>query len=344
MPAGPLQSKYPMSSQARAAQSARQFFSPRGTLSRWHPNYEYRPGQLEMAEAVEAALAGRPAPDRRGRHGHRQDPGLPGPGDPVRPPRRRLHRHQEPCRSSSSSRTCPFLQQHFPQPLSVCYMKGRANYACRQKIYDAEKTPFLTGLEEVADFQIIEAWEKTTETGDRAEIRTLPENSSAWAKIDARREACTGKKCPQFERVLHHPMHQRAQESDIVVVNHHLFFADLALRSDRRTTAASHSPRLPGRGLRRGARDRRRGRPVLRHRRQQLPVRGAAARHRPPWPAPANSAPPSSTACWSASTSLTTQFFALFGAGDARAPFLAPRRFLEEHEKTSTATCSSRSN
>ena len=50
----------------------------------------------------------------------------------------------------------PFLQQHFPRPLKVCYMKGRNNYACRQKIYDADKEPVLTGLEEVADFQIIQ--------------------------------------------------------------------------------------------------------------------------------------------------------------------------------------------
>ena len=57
----------------------------------------------------------------------------------------------------------PFLQQHFARPLKVCYMKGRNNYACRQKIYDAENSPVLTGLEEVADFEIIREWEKTTE-------------------------------------------------------------------------------------------------------------------------------------------------------------------------------------
>ncbi len=70
----------------------------------------------------------------------------------------------------------PFLQQHFDRPLQVCYMKGRSNYACRQKIYDAENEPILTGLEEVADFQIIREWEKSTEYGDRAEIKTLPEH------------------------------------------------------------------------------------------------------------------------------------------------------------------------
>ena len=126
----------------------------------------------------------------------------------------------------------PFLQKHFAKPLQVCYMKGRGNFACRQKIYDAERSPILAGLEEVADFQTIRAWEQTTTTGDRAEIKTLPESSSAWQKIDARRELCTGQKCQQFERCFITQMHQRAHESDIIIVNHHLFFADLAVKDD----------------------------------------------------------------------------------------------------------------
>jgi ATP-dependent DNA helicase DinG len=126
----------------------------------------------------------------------------------------------------------PFLQQHLSTPIQVCYMKGRGNFACRQKIYDAEKTPVLSGLEEVADFEIIREWEKTTGTGDRAEIKTLPEHSSAWAKIDARRDLCSGQKCQQFERCFLTQMHQRAAESNIIIVNHHLFFADLALKEE----------------------------------------------------------------------------------------------------------------
>ncbi len=124
----------------------------------------------------------------------------------------------------------PFLQQHFSRPISACYMKGRANYLCRQKLYDAEREPVLTGLEEVADYQVIRQWESATETGDRAEIRTLPENSTAWPKLDARRDLCTGQKCPNFERCFITLMHQRAFESDIIVVNHHLFFADLMVK------------------------------------------------------------------------------------------------------------------
>lgn len=126
----------------------------------------------------------------------------------------------------------PFLQEHFPEPLQVCYLKGRSNYACRQKIYDAEREPVLEGLEEVADFQVIREWEKTTEIGDRAEIVTLPEGSTAWLKIDARRELCSGQKCPQFERCFVTSMYQRAAASNILIVNHHLFFADLALKED----------------------------------------------------------------------------------------------------------------
>jgi ATP-dependent DNA helicase DinG len=111
-------------------------------------------------------------------------------------------------------------------------MKGRNNYACRQKIYDAENQAVLTGLEEVADFQIIREWEKTTEIGDRAEIATLPEGSTVWAKLDARTDMCTGQKCANYERCFITLMHQRAIESDVIIVNHHLFFADLSLRNE----------------------------------------------------------------------------------------------------------------
>ena len=127
----------------------------------------------------------------------------------------------------------PFLEEHLGK-LRTAYMKGRGNYACRQKIYDADNEPMLDGLEEVNDFKIIREWEKHTQTGDRAEIQDLPETSTVWAKIDARSELCAGQKCAQFERCFITQMHQKAMESDIVIVNHHLFFADLAVRGSGR--------------------------------------------------------------------------------------------------------------
>jgi len=126
----------------------------------------------------------------------------------------------------------PFLAQFFPGGIKACYMKGRANYACRQKIYDAEREPILTGLEEVTDFSIIRDWEPTTDTGDRASIPNLTDGSTAWAKIDARGEMCTGQKCASFDKCFITLMHRHAMESDIVVVNHHLFFADLAMKDE----------------------------------------------------------------------------------------------------------------
>jgi ATP-dependent DNA helicase DinG len=209
--------------------TARQFFSRSGVLSKWHPNYEFRPGQLEMAEAVESALSEKrhllvDAGTGTGKTLAYLVPAI------LSGKRVVVSTGTKNLQEQLYFKDIPFLQQHFSTPLKVCYMKGRANYLCRQKVYDALNEPILTGLEEVADFQVIAEWEKTTETGDRAEIKTLPEHSSAWLKLDARRDLCTGQRCPQFERCFVTRMHQKAHESDIVIVNHHLLFADLAVK------------------------------------------------------------------------------------------------------------------
>ncbi len=219
-----------MSSAAKAL-TARQFFSRSGVLSKWHPRYEFRAGQLEMAEAVEAALAEKKhllvdAGTGTGKTLAYLVPAL------LSGKRVVVSTGTKNLQEQLFYKDIPFLQQHFDRPLQVCYMKGRANFACRQKIYDADREPILSGLEEVADFQIIREWEKTTTTGDRSEIKTLPESSSAWQKLDARRDLCTGQKCQQFERCFLTEMHRRAHESDIIIVNHHLFFADLAVKDD----------------------------------------------------------------------------------------------------------------
>jgi ATP-dependent DNA helicase DinG len=129
----------------------------------------------------------------------------------------------------------PFLEKalygdHNGPRLSVCYMKGRNNYLCRKKLYDLTDAPLLSGLEEIEQYRAIAAWEKNTSTGDRAELAELPEASLLWHKLDARAEACAGKKCSQWERCFITEMRRRAMESDIIIVNHHLFFADLAIK------------------------------------------------------------------------------------------------------------------
>ena len=212
--------------------TVKQFFGRKGLLADWHPNYEVREGQLQMAEAVAAALADKKhliveAGTGTGKTLAYLVPAI------LSGKRVVISTGTKNLQEQLFFKDIPFLEQHLG-PLRACYMKGRANYACRQKIYDADKEPVLDGLEEVADFQIIREWEKTTETGDRAEIRKLPESSTAWAKVDARAETCTGQKCPQFERCFITQMHQKAHESDLIIVNHHLFFADLAVKGDER--------------------------------------------------------------------------------------------------------------
>src|SRR5258706_3264145 len=143
---------------------ARQFFSRHGTLSKWHPNYEFRTGQLEMAEAVESALKDRKhliveAGTGTGKTLAYLVPAL------LAGRRIVISTGTKNLQEQLFFKDVPFLQQHFERPLQVCYMKGRGNYACRQKIYDADKEPMLSGLEEVADFQIIQNWEKLTEFG-----------------------------------------------------------------------------------------------------------------------------------------------------------------------------------
>lgn len=209
--------------------TAKHFFKRRGLLSEWHPQYEFRPGQLEMAESIETALTERrhlivEAGTGTGKTLAYLVPAL------LSGKRVVVSTGTKNLQEQLFFKDIPFLQEHLNRPLRVCYMKGRGNYACRQKIYDAEKEPVLTGLEEVADYNIIREWEKETKIGDRAEIHALPSSSTAWGKVDARRELCSGQKCAQFDRCFITLMQQKARESDLIIVNHHLFFADLAVK------------------------------------------------------------------------------------------------------------------
>jgi ATP-dependent DNA helicase DinG len=126
----------------------------------------------------------------------------------------------------------PFLQKHFAPNLKAALMKGRNNFLCRQKVHQIEGQAVLRGIDEVDWFSQIKDWEKLTETGDRAELTFLPDDAELWHRIDARSDLCTGQKCPEFGRCFITAMHQRAQEADLIIVNHHLFFADLAIRQD----------------------------------------------------------------------------------------------------------------
>lgn len=204
------------------------FFAPGGLLAQSKLPYEFRKGQLEMAQEVERAI-------EEGRHliveagtgtGKTLAYLLPA----LRSGRRVIvSTGTKNLQEQLYFKDIPFLESMLG-PLRVTYMKGRANYLCRHKLYALRSQPILNGLEEISQYQAIAEWEKTTETGDRAEIESLPESSLVWPKLDARSEACLGQKCPDYERCFITEMRRKAAESDIVIVNHHLFFADLAIK------------------------------------------------------------------------------------------------------------------
>ena len=210
-----------------------QFFAPGGVLSRTHPAYEFRRGQLQMAQAVEQALE-----EKR----HLIAEAGTGTGKtlaylmPVIRSGKRviISTGTKNLQEQLFYKDVPFLEQalygNTSGRLSVCYMKGRNNYLCRKKLYDLTDQPVLSGLEEIEHYRAIAAWEKTTGTGDRAELAELPEASLLWHKLDARADACIGQKCSEFERCFITEMRRKAMESDIIIVNHHLFFADLAIK------------------------------------------------------------------------------------------------------------------
>ena len=210
-----------------------QFFAPGGLLSKTHPAYEFRRGQLQMAQAVEEALEEKRLLIVEAGTGTGKTLAYLLPV--IRSGKRVvISTGTKNLQEQLFFKDVPALERAlFPdgdRNLSVCYMKGRNNYLCRKKLYDLTNQPVLSGLEEIEHYRAIAAWEKTTQTGDRAELAELPEASAVWHKLDARAEACTGQKCSEFSRCFITEMRRRAAESDIIIVNHHLFFADLSIK------------------------------------------------------------------------------------------------------------------
>src|ERR1700692_4285156 len=163
----------------RTLPTLHEFFAPGGILSRSPLPYEYRPGQLEMAKAVERALA-----ERR----HLIVEAGTGTGKTLAYLLPALRTGQRVIISTGTKalqdqlffRDVPFLETLLG-PLRVCYMKRRANYLCRHKLVALQNQPILSGLEEIDQYQQIAAWEKTTGPGARVEIDALSEASTVWS-------------------------------------------------------------------------------------------------------------------------------------------------------------------
>ncbi|MEQ1644047.1 MAG: DEAD/DEAH box helicase, partial [Pyrinomonadaceae bacterium] len=211
-------------------------FGPDGLVSRSHENYEHREGQIKMAEAIARVIR-----DKR----HLIVEAGTGTGKTLaylvpaitaaieKKKRIVISTGTKNLQEQLMEKDVPFLQKIMPKKFSAAYMKGRANYACLYKIQRADDQPILDGVDEVDHFREVREWSRETQTGDRAELTYLPENLSFWSRINAKGETCIGQKCPDYEPCFITRMRAKAESADIIVVNHHLFFADLSVRGNQ---------------------------------------------------------------------------------------------------------------
>ncbi len=120
----------------------------------------------------------------------------------------------------------PAVQTALGVSFTATYMKGRANYLCLHRLDQLRAAPHAA-----PDFiSMMDEWRRVTESGDRAELSELPEDSALWHDVSATAETCLGSDCPQYRECYVTKMRQRAAESDVVIVNHHLLCADASVR------------------------------------------------------------------------------------------------------------------
>jgi ATP-dependent DNA helicase DinG len=213
-----------------------EIFGSGGLFARYLGDYEHRPGQIKMAEAVLRAFEEKKHLIVEAGTGTGKTLAYLVPAVAAALGRNKrviISTGTKNLQEQLMEKDIPFLQRVLPKKFTAAYMKGRSNYGCLYRIKKAESQPILEGLDEMDYFDEIRRWARETETGDRAELVDLPENLSFWPRISARSETCLGQKCPDFEPCFITRMRERAEEADIVIVNHHLFFADLNVRGNQ---------------------------------------------------------------------------------------------------------------
>ena len=205
------------------------FFAPRGALARVLPGYEERPAQRKLSEAVadvldQGGLLLAEAGTGTGKTLAYLLPAI----DVGR--RVVVSTGTKNLQEQLVSKDIPLLARALGRTLNVAVMKGRANYLCLLRFASFGKAGTFRRLEELPIYRAVEQWAPRSETGDRVEVEDMPDTVEFWREVSAASENCIGSSCSLFDSCFVTKMRQRALEADIVVVNHHLLCADLAVK------------------------------------------------------------------------------------------------------------------
>jgi ATP-dependent DNA helicase DinG len=202
---------------------------PQGALSGALSTYEHRPAQVQLARAIEHALATRESLLAEAGTGTGKTLAylvpavLSGKRVVVSTATRTLQ-------EQIFHKDLPLLRDVVGLELSAALLKGRSNYLCASRFESFEKNPLFATPDDAGHWERFRAWAYTTETGDRGETQ-LPDVWSTWQQVSTTAESCLGSKCPLFESCFVTRARRTAADCQLVVVNHALFFADLALKA-----------------------------------------------------------------------------------------------------------------
>ncbi|MEP6593176.1 MAG: DEAD/DEAH box helicase, partial [Acidobacteriota bacterium] len=225
---------------AGLAGAVRAAFAPEGPIAAAVPGFEARPGQLRMSDAVAGVFADGGVLLAEAGTGTGKTLAYLVPAVLSRQ-RVLVSTGTKNLQEQIFYKDLPVLRDALGVPFSATYMKGRGNYLCLHRFdayrdgsavsgFGAVDAGFRRTPDETLYVRLIDEWRRETETGDRAEIEDLPEDLPFWKDISASTENCIGTECPRHHECFITRMRQRAAESDIVIVNHHLLCADAAVR------------------------------------------------------------------------------------------------------------------
>jgi ATP-dependent DNA helicase DinG len=205
------------------------FFAPDGPLARAIADFRCRPQQIAMARLIAQAIADRArllveAGTGTGKTFAYLVPALTRGGKVI------VSTGTKTLQDQLFLRDIPLLRQALGLPVTVAMLKGRANYVCHYHLKRAKEEGRFLDRQDARHLPRIERFARTTQSGDKAECGEVPETAGIWNHVTSTRDNCLGGDCPHLSQCFVMEARRRALAADVVVVNHHLFLADLALR------------------------------------------------------------------------------------------------------------------